>query len=70
MKRKTRRIYRDVLKRVIDLLFSICALVVLSPAFLIVSIFVRSKLGSPVIYKQKRPGKIDKKTGQERMFEM
>lgn len=35
---------------------SLCAIIVLSPVMLIIAILVRVKLGSPVIFKQKRPG--------------
>ncbi|MDR3686675.1 MAG: sugar transferase [Coriobacteriia bacterium] len=45
------------MKRVVDLLVSAIALVVLSPVFAVVALLVRSKLGSPVIFRQQRPGK-------------
>ena len=48
--------YRKYIKRIIDFTLSFIALIILSPIFLIVSILVRIKLGTPVIYKQKRPG--------------
>lgn len=48
--------YRKYVKRLMDLFLSICALIVLSPVLLIVAVLVRVKLGSPVIFKQKRPG--------------
>lgn len=63
-------LYRNVLKRVFDFVFSFCALIVLSPFFLIVAILIRTRLGSPVLYKQNRPGMIDRKTGKEKIFEM
>lgn len=44
------------IKRCFDVITSLCALIVLSPVFLIVAILVRVKLGSPVIFTQKRPG--------------
>ena len=44
------------LKRLMDIISSFCALVILSPVFLIVALLVRVKLGSPVIFTQKRPG--------------
>jgi len=50
------RIYRRYLKRPMDVLLSLLALIVLSPLFLLISILVKVKLGSPVIFKQKRPG--------------
>ncbi|MBR8699995.1 sugar transferase [Enterococcus casseliflavus] len=48
--------YARYIKRLIDILLSGLALVFLSPLFVIVTILVRIKLGSPVIFKQERPG--------------
>lgn len=56
--------YRKYGKRVIDVLASGIGLIILSPVFLILFLLVRTKLGSPVIFKQKRPGK------DERIFDM
>lgn len=39
-----------------DFILSLCAIIVLAPVLLIVAILVRIKLGSPVIFRQKRPG--------------
>ena len=52
--------YRNYFKRFLDVLLSLLAIIVLSPVFIIVSLLIRIKLGSPVIYKQKRPGKNEK----------
>lgn len=49
-------IYRRFLKRPLDFILSLIAIVILSPVLITVSILVRVKLGSPVIFKQKRPG--------------
>lgn len=49
-------IYRRFVKRPMDFILSLIAIIVLSPVFLIVSLLVRTKLGSPVLFKQKRPG--------------
>jgi len=49
-------IYRRYIKRPMDFVLSLVAIIVLSPVFLIVAILVRTKLGSPVIFKQERPG--------------
>lgn len=49
--------YQRFGKRMLDVIFSTIGLVVLSPVFFIVAILVRTKLGSPIIFKQKRPGK-------------
>jgi len=40
-----------------DLILSLCALVALSPVLFITALLVRLKLGSPIIFTQKRPGK-------------
>ena len=53
-------IYCRYIKRLLDILLSGCALIVLSPVLLIVAILVRTKLGSPVIFCQERPGKDEK----------
>lgn len=52
--------YRHFFKRFLDILLSGCALIVLSPVLLIVAVLVRTKLGSPVIFCQERPGKDEK----------
>lgn len=48
--------YRVAIKRPMDFILSLIAILVLSPVLLIVAILVRVKLGSPVLFKQKRPG--------------
>lgn len=53
-------IYARYIKRILDVLLSGCALIVLSPVLLIVAVLVRTKLGSPVIFCQERPGKDEK----------
>ncbi|MDK2811707.1 MAG: hypothetical protein PWR27_2416 [Petroclostridium sp.] len=59
MKRK-KGFYEKFIKRPQDLFLSISALIVLSPILLIVVILVRTKLGSPIIFTQDRPGKNEK----------
>ncbi|MFC5542458.1 sugar transferase [Ureibacillus suwonensis] len=49
-------IYKRFIKRPMDFILSLIAIIVLSPVFLIVALLVRIKLGSPVIFKQQRPG--------------
>ena len=49
-------LYRKYFKRPMDFILSLMAIVVLSPVLIIVGILVRVKLGSPVLFKQKRPG--------------
>ena len=60
----TNRLYRDYIKRFLDIVLSAGAIVVLSPVMATTAVLVRVKLGSPVIFKQKRPGK------DEKIFEM
>lgn len=52
--------YEKVLKRIFDCLLSGIALIVLSPIILVTAMLVRIKLGTPVIFKQERPGKDEK----------
>lgn len=52
--------YEKYVKRLLDILLSGCALIVLSPLLLVTAILVRVKLGSPVIFCQERPGKDEK----------
>ena len=48
--------YSKYFKRILDFFCALCAIIVLSPVLLITAIFVRIKLGSPVLFKQERPG--------------
>lgn len=48
--------YERWCKRPLDFFFSLLALILLSPVFLLISMLVKIKLGSPIIYKQQRPG--------------
>jgi len=48
--------YKRFVKRPMDIVLALIALILLSPVMLIVAILVRTKLGSPVIFKQERPG--------------
>lgn len=59
-----RTFYDRFIKRAADLILALVALIVLSPVLLIVALLVRAKLGSPVIFKQQRPGL------NEKIFEM
>ncbi|MET3557546.1 lipopolysaccharide/colanic/teichoic acid biosynthesis glycosyltransferase [Streptococcus rupicaprae] len=53
-------LYEKYGKRLLDVLLSAMALIILSPVMLIVAFLVRVKLGSPIIFKQQRPGKDEK----------
>lgn len=52
--------YKNCIKRCLDFLLSLCGIIVLSPILLVLCVLVRVKLGSPVIFKQERPGKNEK----------
>lgn len=48
--------YKHCIKRLLDFTLSLLAIIVLSPIMLIVAVLVRINLGSPIIFKQQRPG--------------
>lgn len=52
--------YEAYIKRPLDFCLSLGALIVLSPVMGVTAILVKTKLGSPVIFKQPRPGKDEK----------
>lgn len=52
----TMALYRSFGKRICDVVSALIALVVMSPILLVLALFVRIKLGSPIIFRQKRPG--------------
>jgi len=53
---KKKSLYQRWGKRFFDLVVSVPALIVLSPLMAVIAVFVRIGLGSPVIFRQKRPG--------------
>lgn len=62
--------YQKFFKRVIDFLLSLFALVILSPLMLVLIIVGAMVMGGNPFFTQKRPGKISKKTGEERIFKL
>ena len=54
--KRRRGIYERFIKRALDMILSGIAIIILSPILLIVAVLVKTKLGSPVIFKQERPG--------------
>ena len=52
--------YKNGVKRCLDFLLSLCGIIVLSPVLLTLCILVRVKLGSPVLFRQERPGRNEK----------
>lgn len=55
--KKRKSFYQVIVKRPQDFLLSLLAIIVLSPVLIVLAILVKVKLGGPVIFKQKRPGK-------------
>ncbi|MDR3294365.1 MAG: sugar transferase [Clostridiales Family XIII bacterium] len=49
--------YKTFVKRLLDILLSLLALIPLSPVFLVLWIRVRQELGRPALFRQERPGK-------------
>lgn len=56
MKKREQTVYERYIKRVLDLIWAILAIVVFGWLYIIIAILVKIKLGSPVIFKQQRPG--------------
>lgn len=54
------KFYNNYLKRFLDIVFSFVLLIILAPLLLIIALLVKINLGSPIIFKQKRPGKDEK----------
>ncbi len=52
--------YKRFVKRALDIILSLAAIIFLSPVLLALALLVRCKLGSPVFFKQERPGKDEK----------
>lgn len=67
---RKRGFYENYVKRVLDIICSLLAILVFGWLYVIIAILVRVKLGSPVIFRQPRPGLVDPKTGKERIFDM
>ena len=68
MKHKAYGPYEAFVKRPLDFFLSLLGLVCLSPLLLVLSVLVRFKLGSPVFFRQERPGRIKRKTGEPGIF--
>jgi sugar transferase EpsL len=49
-------IYRKIGKRIVDAFFSAAALLVTLPLFLVIALLIRAMLGSPIVFRQDRPG--------------
>ena len=67
---RKRGFYEKCVKRLLDIVCVALALIIFSWLYLLIAILVRVKLGSPIFFKQPRPGLIDPKTNKERVFTM
>ena len=64
------RIYAEYIKRAADFFLSLCAVIVLSPILLVLTIIGAAAMKGNPFFTQLRPGKIDKKTGEEKIFKL
>ena len=53
---RKRGFYEKYIKRLMDVVCALLAITVFSPIYILVAVLVRVKLGSPIIFKQARPG--------------
>lgn len=67
---RKRKFYERYIKRLLDIACSLLALIMFSWLYCLIAIVVYFKMGTPILFKQHRPGKIDAKTGQEKIFIM
>ena len=70
MKESKKGLYALFFKRLFDIAASLLVIILFSWLFLLLAVLVRVKLGSPVLFRQERPGKIDKDTGKETIFKL
>ena len=68
--RRKRSFYEIYFKRMLDIAGSLLAFVLFGWLYIIVAIMVRKNMGSPVVFKQPRPGLINPRTGKEHIFDM
>lgn len=65
---RKRGFYEKYIKRLLDIICSLLAIIVFCWLYAIIAVIVRVKMGSPVLFKQPRPGII--KNGKETIFDM
>lgn len=63
-------IYAKYIKRAMDFFLSFCAIAVLSPILIILTVIGAIAMKGNPFFTQLRPGKIDKKTGSEKIFRL
>ena len=62
--------YEAFIKRILDIIISLIVLILFCWLYVILAVLVKNKLGSPVIFSQERPGRINSKTGKESVFRL
>ncbi len=62
--------YGNYFKRVFDFIISLCALLVLSPVLLVLILVGAVAMNGNPFFTQLRPGRIDKRTGKEKVFRL
>ena len=62
--------YKNIIKPIIDVILALVFVILFWWLYVLVAILVRTKLGSPVLFTQDRPGKINPKTGKEVIFKL
>lgn len=62
--------YEAFVKRFLDIVISLLVMILFCWLYAVIAILVRIKLGSPVIFAQDRPGRIDPNTGKEKIFKL
>ena len=67
---KSKGFYEIFIKRILDIMISLLVMIAFCWLYAIIAVLVRMKLGYPVIFAQDRPGRIDPKTGRERIFKL
>lgn len=70
MLKRKQGFYEKRIKRFLDIICSLLAIIVFSWLYAIIAIIVRIKMGSPVLFKRPRSEIIDPKTGKEKIFDM
>lgn len=62
--------YKNIVKPALDVTLAFIFVALFWWLYIIIAVLVRIKLGSPVLFVQERPGKIDPKTGKEKTFRL
>lgn len=65
---RKRGFYEKYVKRFLDIVCALLAIFSFGWLYLVIAVLVKIKLGSPILFKQKRPGLIDSDKGEERIF--